>query len=126
MKLQRILVGRRCFSVIRLFMMLILIVLAGCAPDSIRRDKNFTEYLSKLQVACPNLQIGTKNINEWLRNSGATDDDNYAYWLDMTSRLYYGKISAREYRTSVGGFLGQGTDNAQPLDCIIRNLPKIP
>ncbi|SOY63387.1 conserved exported hypothetical protein [Cupriavidus taiwanensis] len=100
------------------------VVLAACAPDSVRNieARGFNAYLDSLQAACPNMVVGSSNISEWLRTSGSRDDDNYVYWLDQTSRLYYRRISAAQYRESVSAALG-GKSDSRALDCIVRNLP---
>ncbi|MBB3015436.1 hypothetical protein FHX62_004121 [Cupriavidus alkaliphilus] len=99
-------------------------MLAACAPDSVRNleARGFNAYLDSLQAACPNMVVGSSNISEWLRTSGSRDDDNYVYWLDQTSRLYYRRISPAQYRASVSAALG-GKSDARALDCIVRNLP---
>ncbi len=98
---------------------------AACAPDSVRNieAKGFNAYLDSLKTACPNMVIGTNNISEWLRNSGSTGDDDYVYWLDQTSRLYYKRISPAQYRTSVSAALGSGKADTRAVDCIIQHLP---
>ncbi|WP_316153895.1 hypothetical protein [Cupriavidus sp. BIC8F] len=99
-------------------------LLAACAPDSVRniQAKGFNAYLDSLQTACPNMIVGSSNISDWLRASGSRDDDNYVYWLDQTSRLYYQRISPAQYRDSVSAALG-GKSDSRALDCIVRNLP---
>ena len=78
--------------------------------------------LDSLKTACPNMIVGTNNISEWLRSSGSRSDDDYVYWLDQTSRLYYQRISAQQYRDSVSAALG-GRSDSPALDCIVRHLP---
>ncbi|MFJ4292403.1 hypothetical protein ACIP1U_21865 [Cupriavidus sp. NPDC089707] len=99
-------------------------LLAGCAPDSVRnvQAKGFNAYLDSLKTACPNMVMGSSNISDWLRSSGDRADDNYVYWLDQTSRLYYQRISVKQYRDSISAALG-GRSDAPALDCIVRNLP---
>ncbi|MDQ0138663.1 MULTISPECIES: hypothetical protein [Cupriavidus] len=101
-----------------------LAMLAACAPDAVRnvQAKDFNAYLDKLTTACPNMVMGSSNISEWLRTSGDSDDSNYVYWLDQTSRLYYQRISVKQYRDSISAALG-GRSDAPALDCIVRNLP---
>ena len=101
-----------------------LALVAGCAPDAMRNYQatGFNGYLNSLKTACPNLQIGANDIGLWLQYGGVTD--NYNYWLDMTSRLYYRRIGAEEYRSAVAAQLGAGSSNAGAFDCIIRNLPE--
>ncbi|BDB27114.1 hypothetical protein CTP10_R45190 [Cupriavidus sp. P-10] len=99
-------------------------MLAACAPDAVRNRQatDFNAYLDSLRTACPNMIVGTNNISEWLRTSGSRSDDDYVYWLDQTSRLYYQRISAQQYRDSISAALG-GRSDAPALDCIVRNLP---
>lgn len=99
--------------------------LAACAPDSVRNieAKGFNAYLDSLKTACPNMVIGNNNISQWLRDNGNSGDDDYVYWLDQTSRLYYKRISPAQYRTSVSGALGAGKTDTGAIDCIIRHLP---
>lgn len=99
-------------------------MLAGCAPDSVSNieAKGFNAYLDSLKTACPNMVVGSSNISDWLRTSGSRDDDNYVYWLDQTSRLYYRRISPAQYRDSVSAALG-GKSDSRALDCIVRHLP---
>ena len=98
-------------------------VLGGCAPDSVRSyaATGFNGYLNSLKTACPNLRIGASDVGLWLDYNGV--NDNYDYWLDMTSKLYYRRISSDEYRSAVSAQLGDSTANAASFDCIIRNLP---
>jgi hypothetical protein len=100
-----------------------LAALAGCAPDAVRSyaATGFNGYLDSLKTACPNLQIGASEIGLWLQYNAV--NDNYNYWLDQTSRLYYQRISPDAYRSSVTAQLGDGSYNARSFDCIIRNLP---
>jgi hypothetical protein len=100
-----------------------LAALAGCAPDAVRSyaATGFNGYLDSLKTACPNLQIGASEIGLWLQYNAV--NDNYNYWLDQTSRLYYRRISPDAYRSSVTAQLGDGSYNARSFDCIIRNLP---
>ena len=99
------------------------VALGGCAPDAMRNYQatGFNGYLNSLKTACPNLQIGANDIGLSLQYGGV--NENYNYWLDMTSRLYYGRIAPAEYRSAVGAQLGAGSSNAASFDCIIRNLP---
>jgi hypothetical protein len=100
-------------------------LLAGCAPDEVR-DTNlttFNAYIRKIGTACGPLRIGTKEIGEMIRLSDAGNDTDYAYFLDVTSKLYYNRISPAAYRESVAGAFGPGAGNDAGLDCILNNLP---
>jgi hypothetical protein len=103
------------------------IAAAGCAPDALnnRQATGFNAYLDTIATNCRPLMIGGSNIAEWLRTPGS-NDPNYMYFLDMTSRLYYGDVSRDTYRDGITGFLGPGSTNAQSFACIFRNLPAQP
>jgi hypothetical protein len=98
--------------------------MAACAPDAVRNAQatGFNGYINTLKTACPNIQIGASNVGLWLQYGGGTTND-YDYWLDMTSRLYYRRVSPAEYRSAVGAQLGPGTSNDRAFDCIIGQLP---
>lgn len=104
--------------------LLLALLASACAPDAFvprSASKSFDAYLNTLKRACPNLIIGRSDIARSLQY-GAGDGD-YAWWLDMTSRLYYGQVTAASYRSAVNAQLGPGTGNADAFDCIIDNLP---
>ena len=100
------------------------IACAACAPDAYRSAQatGFNAYLRQLPAACKPLIIGSENIGEdiQMNNSGA---DNYSYFLDATSKLYYNRLSPASYRQAVVGFLGPGAESERSIDCIIRTLP---
>ncbi len=99
--------------------------LTGCAPEAFNnlQARGFNSYLATLQEQCRNFYIGPYNIQAWLRNGGDNDVDEYTYWLDQTSRLYYNRITFDQYRNSITGSLGGGAYNTQSFDCIRRLLP---
>lgn len=47
-----------------------------------------------------------------------------SYFLDITSKLYYGETSPRQYRDDVSSFY-PGTSPAA-IDCILARVPKDP
>lgn len=100
-----------------------LALLCGCAPDAMSNYQatGFNGYLNTLKTACPNMRIGDNDIGQSLQYGGV--NENYNYWLDMTSRLYYGRVSPAMYRDAVTAQLGPGSPNAAAFDCIFGNLP---
>jgi hypothetical protein len=102
----------------------ILPVMTACAPDTVRsvQATGFNAYMKKLGDACRPLQIGDADIGEWIRTD-AMGNDNYAYFVDVTSKLYYNRLSPAGYRQAVVGFFGSGNSNDRAFDCIFRNLP---
>jgi hypothetical protein len=102
-------------------------IATGCAPDALnnRQATGFNGYLNTLAASCRPLVIGSSDVGEWLFNQGSTDP-NYSYFLDMTSRLYYGTVSPDAYRDGLSSFLGPGTANSRAFACIFANLPTAP
>ena len=103
---------------------LLAIVAVACAPDSVsnRQATGFNGYLNTLATSCRPLVIGPYAVGGWLMMRGS-DDSNYNYFFNMTSRLYYGSVSQAEYQEGVASFLGPGSTNAQAFACIFANLP---
>ena len=103
---------------------LLAIVAVACAPDSVsnRQATGFNGYLNTLATSCRPLVIGPYDVGGWLMMRGS-DDPNYNYFFNMTSRLYYGSVSQGDYQDGVTSFLGPGSTNAQAFACIFANLP---
>ena len=72
--------------------------------------------------ACQPLIIGAQSIGDDIRfnNTGAF---NYAYFAQVTAKLYYHQLCPPEYKQAVVGFLGDGTYNEKSFDCIFYSLP---
>ncbi len=108
----------------RILLCTVAIAAAGCAPDSVtnRQATGFNGYLDTLATSCRPLVIGPYDVGGWLTMRGS-NDPNYPYFFDMTSKLYYGTVSQSEYREGLTGFLGPGSTNGQSFACIFANLP---
>jgi hypothetical protein len=115
--------SRQLTSAILLFVLGTL--LAGCAPDEVRNTDltGFNVFIRKIGTACASQRIGSKNLGEMIRLADAGSDSDYAYFLDVTSKLYYNRISPGAYRDSVAGAFGPGTANDAGFACILNNLP---
>jgi hypothetical protein len=96
----------------------------GCAPDSVRsvQATGFNAYLKQLPTSCKRIQIGDADLTE-LISQNAMGTNGYDYFVDVTSKLYYNRMSQASYRQAVVGFFGTGTYNDQSFDCIFRTLP---
>jgi hypothetical protein len=95
---------------------------SGCAPDAMsnRQAGDFDVFLDRIARECRPLSIGRYQMSERIEHDAINDD--YIYFLDQTSRLYYGTISPATYRTSIDAFfLGGSTSVA--VDCIVSRLP---
>jgi hypothetical protein len=97
---------------------------AGCAPDSVRsvQATGFNAYLKQLPTSCKPLQIGSVDLSEQIMMSDMGNND-YNYFLDVTSKLYYNRMSQESYRQALVGFFGAGTYNNASFNCIFRTLP---
>jgi hypothetical protein len=97
---------------------------ASCAPDSVRsvQATGFNAYFKQLATACQPLLIGSADVGQWIQLNDMGNND-YSYFLDVTSRLYYNRLSPAGYRQAVEGFFGAGTPNNRSFDCIFRTLP---
>ncbi len=102
----------------------LLAAVSACAPDSVTNVQatGYNAYLNTIAANCNPLMIGDANVSEWIRYNGA-NNFNYSYFLDMTSRLYYGTVTPASYQESITGFLGPSARNEASFACIFRNLP---
>jgi len=97
------------------------LLLGGCAPDSWSNSQatGFNGFLKTIQVQCSPLLLGGQEMS-WALQTGA-GDNNYSYFLDQTSKLYYQQIGPSGYTESLTAFFGAGYDRA--INCIIAKLP---
>jgi hypothetical protein len=97
------------------------LLLSACATDSWSNVQatGFNGFLKTIQVQCSPLLLGRQEMSSALQ-SGA-GDDNYNYFLDQTSKLYYQKIGPGGYSESLTAFFGAGYDRA--INCVIAKLP---
>jgi hypothetical protein len=107
---------------------LMALLAAGCAPDDMvnRKATGFDAFTNQIATRCNPLMLGSHNIGQELLYSHGIGDDSYDYFLDITSRLYYGQISPSSYQGAVLGFFGAGDDTNRGIACIIANLPTTP
>ncbi len=95
----------------------------GCAPDSMnnRQATGFNAFLNRIAVECKPLQIGSYQMSEMIQYNRM--DENYIYFMDQTSRVYYGTIGQDAYANSINAFFqGGSTNNA--ISCILSKLPQ--
>ncbi len=102
----------------------IVAVLTGCAPDTVsnRYATGFNAYLNQIAVACKPLMVGQYDMTYRLQNKGIYGDD-FNYFFDATSQLYYQRKTPADYRSAINGFFGGGATTDRSIDCIIANLP---
>ena len=97
---------------------------AGCAPDSVnsRGATGFNAYLSSLKTCRP-LEIGSTDLSVLIGYNDSMLNQNYQYFVDQTSMLYYNRLSPDQYRQALTAFLGSGWQNDASFNCIIGKLP---
>jgi len=102
----------------------IVAVLTGCAPDTVsnRYATGFNAYLNQIAVTCKPLMVGQYDMTYRLQNKGIYGDD-FNYFFDATSQLYYQRKPPADYRSAINGFFGGGATTDRSIDCIIANLP---
>src|SRR5271169_6666709 len=88
-------------------------LLAGCAPDAVRSvdATGYNAFIRTIGTACRPLLSGDKDVGEMIRLENGGNDNGYDYFLDVTSKLYYNRISPAAYRQDLTGFFGAGTPN---------------
>jgi hypothetical protein len=91
--------------------------LSGCAPGAWNEQSDSDVFFNAIENACPQ-RIGGFEIS--------TLENNNASFLDVTSRLYYGKIDPAGYREFVTAFSDSSAETNQAIDCIIAHLPEAP
>jgi hypothetical protein len=98
-----------------------MLLLAACAPDAWNNVQatGFNGYLKTIQVQCSPLLLGGQEMSTALQTGAG--DNNYNYFLDQTSKLYYQSIGPSGYTESLTAFFGAGYDRA--INCIIAKLP---
>ena len=92
--------------------------LAGCAPDAWKPAPGFEVFLNQVQTACYYRPIGIVNVGDMLTNPGNMQS---TYFIDQTSRLYYGKITRGQWTSGVTGFI-QGRASDPGVQCVLDQL----
>jgi hypothetical protein len=91
----------------------------GCAPDSVRNSSPFNAWITQLQQQCQYQAIGVANVGALLGADSAFPNDQF---LDVTSRLYFGRISQAQWvETTTASLNGRPTDPG--IKCVLDRLP---
>jgi len=96
-------------------------MLSGCAPEAWTNVEatGFNGFLKTIQVQCSPLLLGGQEMSSALQTGAG--DNNYMYFLDQTSKLYYRKVGPSGYAENLTAFFGAGYGRA--INCIIAKLP---
>jgi hypothetical protein len=97
----------------------IVCALTGCGPNGFARDslvenKGAEAFLNRIQNNCGKLSVGNQPLN-WLLSTSSND----VTFVDMTSKLYLGQFSPKDYTDGINAFYPTGT-NQPALDCIFK------
>ncbi|MFB1485779.1 MULTISPECIES: hypothetical protein [unclassified Thiocapsa] len=105
----------------------VILALFGCggnlvAPDSLIEKPGVEGFYNQIAAACGHLNLGNQPLNYVINISNGDDND---YFLDETSKLYYGRIDRTTYATDINSFFPTGT-NTPALNCIYAQLDEAP
>lgn len=95
------------------------IALSGCAPDAVRNSSPFDAWVNQLKTQCQFQRIGTAEVGQLL---GAYNQLPNDYFLDVTSRLYFGRVSPDQWTNTVTA-LSNGRASDPGVQCILSRLP---
>jgi hypothetical protein len=101
-------------------MLLSAAALAACAPDAWKPAPGYDGFLTQVQNACYYQRIGLINVGDMLTNPGSMQS---TYFIDETSRLYYGKITRDNWTSAVTAFI-QGRADDPGVRCVLDQLDK--
>lgn len=101
-------------------------VLVGCggslvAPDSLVEDPGDDAFVDQIVKACGKLELGQQPLNYLVQVE--TGDANI-FFIDQTSKLYFGRIDRQGYASQINTFLTG--DNQNALKCIFAQLDQLP
>jgi hypothetical protein len=94
--------------------------LTACAPDAWKPSPGYDAFLGQVQNACYYQRIGLINVGDMLANPGNSQS---GYFIDETSRLYFGKISRENWTSAVTAFI-QGRAGDPGVQCVLGELDK--
>ena len=97
------------------------LALAACAPDAWHADSAYDAYLDRVRINCWNTSIGSVSIPELMPDAMTTDD----YFMDVTSRFYYGKTSRADYVMALEGSYMARPDSPG-IACVLAQMPNPP
>ena len=96
--------------------MIAVTLLAACAPDAIVPSPTYDQFLLRLRAECRGEPIGTWTVDQLARRTRSKHGN---WFMDQTSRLYHGTLSAQDWTTQVNGFLG-GWPQDKGIACVLR------
>ncbi len=103
-------------------------VLAACAPDAWvynKKASGFDDYLNTVTAQCQPLWIGQMQLTTFDASSAPAQGGNFDMLLDLSSRLYYHRMSPAAFRETVRTqFMAESDPRTnRSIDCMIAQLP---
>ena len=100
-------------------------LLVGCggtlfAPDALVKDAGAQAYLDRISQECGKLTVGGHWISKLVDDANSVPQGGY--FLDVTSKLYFGRITPEQYATQLNAFFPMG-NNTAGIDCVVSKLP---
>lgn len=99
------------------------VLLGGCAPDAVKSSAPYDAFLTQVQNKCYYTKIGMWNVGDILTNPG---NMNSTYFTDITSRLYFGRISRASWIAGVTGFAAGSRESDSGIACVLAQLDAVP
>lgn len=100
---------------------------AACAPDAWQSYKatGFNDYLNVVQAQCQPLWIGDMYLQTFTAQSAGGQGGTFDSLLDISSRLYYNRMTPGDFRGAVQALVNSNTDSRtnHSIDCMIAKLP---
>lgn len=96
------------------------VLFSACAPDAWKKSQPFDVFLTRVQNACYYDPISSVTIGELLEPSG---NDNASYFMDVTSRLYFGKITPQTWTLMITSQL-QANPTDRGVKCLLNEYQK--
>jgi len=97
------------------------VALVGCGGNPVLSDRlventGAEAFLDRVAKNCGKLSLGHQQLNYLLDESS-----NDTYFIDESSKLYFGRVDRSTYSSDINAFYP--TDTNQPaLDCIFQQL----
>lgn len=103
-------------------------LLAACAPDAWvynKKSSGFNDYLNTVTAQCQPLWIGQMQLTTFDASSTPGQGGNFDMLLDLTSRLYYHRMTPAAFREAVRTqFMAESDPRTnRSIDCMIAQLP---
>ena len=102
---------------------LVTALLVGCgrvgfAPNALIENQGANQFLNVIGSACGSQRIGDQSLAFLL-----SVNSNDTYFIDETSKLYFGDVSRRQYASDINAQYPSDT-NQGAIDCVFSKLPR--